>query len=120
MRADAAALRHVLLNFLDNAAKYGPSPQTVRISAARNNGTIRICVDDQGPGVPEPDRDAIWPPFARLDRDRRGARPGSGIGLSVVRDLVTRQHGHCRVESAPGGGARFVVELDSAAPADHS
>ena len=118
VRADAAALRHVLLNFLDNAAKYGPSPQEVHISAGGDNGTVRICVDDQGPGVPEQDRDAIWPPFARLDRDRRGARPGSGIGLSVVRDLVTRQHGRCRVESAPGGGARFVVELESAASTD--
>ncbi|MBC7843596.1 MAG: HAMP domain-containing histidine kinase [Gemmatimonadaceae bacterium] len=114
VRADAAALRHVLLNFLDNAAKYGPSPQQVHIAAARSNGIVRISVDDQGPGVPESERESIWPPFARLDRDRRGARPGSGIGLSVVRDLVTRQQGRCSVEGAPGGGARFVVELASA------
>ncbi len=117
VRADAAALRHVLLNFLDNAAKYGPSPQVVRIGAERSNGMVSIRVDDEGPGVPVAERDAIWPPFARLDRDRRGSRPGSGIGLSVVRDLVTRQHGQCRVEGAPGGGARFVVELASAGKA---
>ena len=120
VRADAAALRHVLLNFLDNAGKYGPTPQTVRIGAARVNGSVRICVDDEGPGVPEKDRDAIWSPFARLDRDRRGTRPGSGIGLSVVRDLVTRQHGQCRVETAPGGGARFVVELEAVSPTQAS
>ena len=114
VRADAAALRHVLLNFLDNAAKYGPSPQLVHIAAERSKGVVRISVDDQGPGVPESERESIWPPFARLDRDRRGARPGSGIGLSVVRDLVTRQQGRCCVEGAPGGGARFVVELASA------
>ncbi|HYW50850.1 MAG TPA: HAMP domain-containing sensor histidine kinase, partial [Gemmatimonadaceae bacterium] len=114
VRADAAALRHVLLNYLDNAAKYGPSPQEVRVGVECHDGTVRISVDDQGPGVPERDREAIWPPFARLDRDRRGARPGSGIGLSVVRDLVTRQQGRCLVEDAPGGGARFVVELSRA------
>lgn len=114
VRADAAALRHVLLNFFDNAAKYGPSPQRVQIGTEHENGVVRICVDDQGPGVPVPDREAIWLPFARLDRDRRGARPGSGIGLSVVRDLVTRQDGQCWMESAPDGGARFVVELASA------
>lgn len=112
--ADAAALRHVLLNFLDNAAKYGPSPQEVHIAAVRDADVIRIHVDDQGPGVPIGDRDAIWPPFARLDRDRRGSTPGSGIGLSVVRNLVSRQQGRCRVEGAPGGGARFVVELAAA------
>lgn len=111
VHADAAALRHVLLNYLDNAAKYGPSPQLVHVRVESAGDMVRISVDDQGPGVPERDRDAIWPPFARLDRDRRGARPGSGIGLSVVRDLVTRQRGRCRVEDAPGGGARFVVEL---------
>ena len=111
VHGDAAALRHVLLNFLDNAAKYGPSPQTVRVGAAAQDATVRLWVDDEGPGVPTAEREAIWSPFARLDRDRRGTRPGSGIGLSVVRDLVERQSGSCRVESAPGGGARFIVQL---------
>jgi signal transduction histidine kinase len=111
VRGDAAALRHVLLNFLDNAAKYGPSPQVVRIGAERSGGDVRITVEDQGPGVPLEEREAIWAPFARLDRDRRGTRPGSGIGLSVVRDLVLRQNGRCRVEQGTAGGARFVVEL---------
>lgn len=114
VNADAAALRHVLLNFLDNAAKYGPSPQEVHIGVVREADVVRIEVDDQGPGVPLGERDAIWLPFARLDRDRRGSTPGSGIGLSVVRDLVSRQQGRCFVESAPGGGARFRVELSAA------
>jgi signal transduction histidine kinase len=111
VRGDAAALRHVLLNFLDNAAKYGPPTQTVRVAAARYGALVRLTVDDEGPGVPPTEREAIWAPFARLDRDRRGTRPGSGIGLSVVRDLITRQQGRCWVDDAPTGGARFVVEL---------
>lgn len=114
VRADAAALRHVLLNFLDNAAKYGPSPQDVRLSADRVGDAVRISVDDQGPGIPRDEREHIWAPFARLDRDRRGTRPGGGIGLSVARDLTLRQGGTCRVEDAEGGGARFVVELPAA------
>ncbi|MBI3790772.1 MAG: HAMP domain-containing histidine kinase [Gemmatimonadetes bacterium] len=127
VRGDAAALRHVLLNFLDNAAKYGPASQVVRVDAERvsaENGrahhagaphaAVRVRVTDQGPGVPADEREAIWSPFARLDRDRRGTRPGSGIGLSVVRDLVSRQDGRCWVEDAPGGGATFVVELPAA------
>jgi signal transduction histidine kinase len=114
VHADAAALRHVLLNFLDNAAKYGPAGQVVRIGAARIGDHVRITVDDQGPGVPLPQREAIWAPFARLDRDRRSTRAGSGIGLSVVRDLIARQQGRCTVDAAPGGGARFIVELPAA------
>ena len=113
-RGDAAALRHVLLNFLDNAAKYGPSPQVVRVVASTVGDRVRIAVEDHGPGIPLDERNAIWAPFARLDRDRRGARPGSGIGLSVVRDLVVRQGGACWVEDVPAGGARFVVELPAA------
>ncbi len=109
--ADAAALRHVLLNFLDNAAKYGPARQVVKVAAARIGDTVRITVDDQGPGVPPRDRESVWAPFARLDRDRHSTRAGSGIGLSVVRDLIMRQHGRASVEDAPGGGARFVVTL---------
>jgi signal transduction histidine kinase len=111
---DAAALRHVLLNFLDNAAKYGATPQQVRVAASAAPGVVRLAVEDQGAGVPADSRESVWLPFARLDHDRRSARPGSGIGLSVVRDLVARQHGTCWVEDAPHGGARFVVELPAA------
>jgi signal transduction histidine kinase len=111
VEADAAALRHVLLNFLDNAAKYGPAPQQVTVRATVHDGACHLAVEDQGPGIPAGDRDAIWLPFARLDRDRRGTRPGSGIGLSVVRELAARMGARAWVEDAPGGGARFVLSL---------
>ena len=116
LRGDAAALRHVLLNFLDNAAKYGPAGQVVRVTAAPHGSWVHITVDDAGPGVPPDARESIWAPFARLDRDRRGTHRGSGIGLAVVRDLITRQQGRCSVGDAPGGGARFLVELPGVEP----
>ena len=116
VRGDAAALRHVLLNFLDNAAKYGPAGQVVRVTAAPHGSWVHITVDDAGPGVPPDARESIWAPFARLDRDRRGTHRGSGIGLAVVRDLITRQQGRCSVGDAPGGGARFLVELPGVEP----
>jgi signal transduction histidine kinase len=118
---DAAALRQALLNLLDNAVKYGPSGQTVRVGMARVGERVRLWVDDQGPGIPERDRDAIWQPFRRLDRDANSAIAGSGIGLAVVRDLMLMHGGRCWVENAPGGGARVVLEVPATrqAPVRH-
>ena len=113
-RADPGAVRQVLLNLLDNALKYGPEGQTVTLALRRDdNGagpTAVFTVDDQGPGVPRDARDRIWAPFERLG-DLGGATGGSGLGLSVVRDLAERHGGTAAVGDAPGGGARFVVRL---------
>ena len=116
---DESALRQMLLNLLDNAVKYGPEGQTVTvgIDPVRNERT-RLWVQDQGLGVPPGDREHIWEQFWRLERDRGSAVAGTGIGLSVVRELATLHRGRVWVESAPGGGARFVLELPAApAPA---
>ncbi|MBV9773483.1 MAG: HAMP domain-containing histidine kinase [Gemmatimonadetes bacterium] len=114
VRVDRDALRQVLLNLLDNAAKYGPRGQCVRVGMAIEGFAVRIQVDDQGPGVPPEERSRIWEPYRRLERDASSATGGSGIGLAVVRDLVELHGGRVVVEDAPGGGARFVVELPGA------
>jgi signal transduction histidine kinase len=122
VRAEPGALRQVLLNLLDNAVRYGPSGQVVHVGGGVTGDVVRLWVDDEGPGVPPRDRERIFAPFVRLARDRvareRGevSRPGSGLGLAVVRDLVTLHGGRVWVEDAPGGGARFVVELPNGDP----
>jgi len=108
---DADALRQMLLNLLDNAVKYGPAGQTVTLGLSVGEGRARICVDDQGPGVPAADRERIWDQFWRLERDRGSAVAGTGIGLSVVRELVALHGGRAWAEDAPGSGGRFVIEL---------
>jgi len=108
---DPEALRQVLLNLLDNALKYGPRGQDIRVSLCRESGRARLVVEDGGPGVPRADRERIFERFFRLRRDEERATAGAGIGLAVVRDLVERHGGRCFVEDGPGGGARFVVEL---------
>jgi signal transduction histidine kinase len=75
---------------------------------------VELAVEDRGPGVPSAEREAIFAPFARLDRDRRAASTGAGIGLAIVRELAARHGGSCRVEDRDGGGARFVVRLPAA------
>jgi len=114
---DADALRQMLLNLLDNAVKYGPPGQTVTLGLTVTEGRARICVDDQGPGIPAADRERIWDRFWRLERDRGSAVAGTGIGLSVVRELVALHGGRVWAEDVPaaerGGraGSRFVIEL---------
>jgi len=102
---DADALRQMLLNLLDNAVKYGPSGQTVTLSLKVTDGRALVCVDDQGPGIPAADRERIWDRFWRLERDRGSAVAGTGIGLSVVRELVALHGGRVWAEDVPAGGA---------------
>ncbi|MDB4950203.1 MAG: ATP-binding region ATPase domain protein [Gemmatimonadetes bacterium] len=115
---DRDALRQVMLNLLDNAVKYGPRGQRVTVGLEMDGGRARLRVDDQGPGIPPWERERVWEPYRRLEREASSAVGGCGIGLSVARDLVEQHGGHVRVEDAPGGGARFVVELPGATRAD--
>jgi signal transduction histidine kinase len=107
-RVDADALHQIVINLLDNAIKHGGNgPVTVR--AVLRAGAARIEVEDAGPGIPGTERARVWEPFVRLRPDSNV--PGSGIGLAVVRELVAAHGGTCAVETAPAGGARFILEL---------
>lgn len=110
-RVDPRGLRQIVLNLLDNAVKYGPVGQTVNVSLSGADDKVIITVDDKGPGVPRSEREKIWDPYVRLSRAAESAAGGSGIGLSIVRELVRLHGGRARVEDAPGGGARFLVEF---------
>jgi signal transduction histidine kinase len=114
VNGDPAAIRQILLNLLDNAMKYGPKGQTVRVVIAADDGRTQLAVEDQGPGVPVPDRERVWEGFYRLQRERQSSVAGSGIGLAVVRSLTQDMGGRAWIEDAPAGGARFVVELQTA------
>jgi signal transduction histidine kinase len=109
-RVDCDAWKQVLTNMLDNAVKYGPPGQTVRVRLLVHGTNIRLEVEDEGPGVPADERESVWRRFHRLDRDRGTHKAGSGIGLAIVREIIIRHGGRCWVEHADGGGARFVVE----------
>ncbi len=121
---DAAAVRQIVINFIENALKFGPIGQTVTVTLdlTRTSETVadatllRLSVDDQGPGIPPADRDRIWQPFVRL-AEGGSAPAGTGLGLSVVRQLVTELGGRWSVLDAPGRGTRFQVELPLSAPA---
>ncbi|MEJ7759767.1 MAG: HAMP domain-containing sensor histidine kinase [Gemmatimonadaceae bacterium] len=110
-RVDPRALRQIVLNLLDNAVKYGPVGQTVSVELSGTDQRVTIAVSDEGPGVPRDAREKIWDPYFRLGREAESAAGGSGIGLSIVSELVQLHSGNAWVEDAPGGGARFMVEF---------
>jgi signal transduction histidine kinase len=110
IRADKRRLERVVTNLLANADAHGGGP--VRVGLRRVDGTLRLEVDDEGPGVPEQDRLHIFDRFNRGQAaGRRSRSDGVGLGLALVDEHVRLHHGRVWVEDRPGGGARFVVEL---------
>jgi signal transduction histidine kinase len=110
-KVDPDALRQVVINLLDNAVKYGGKSQRVIVGLEARDCAAVLFVDDEGHGIPSADRKRIFERFQRLERDRRSATAGTGIGLAVVKDLVIHHDGRCSVMTGERGGARFVVEL---------
>lgn len=98
-------------NLLDNAVKFrSPGrPPVVRVWAEDRGGRVRLWVEDNGIGLPPGQRDRIFEPFERLHGEE--AYPGTGIGLAIVRKGAERMGGRAGVESVPGRGSRFLVEL---------
>lgn len=110
VQADKRRLERVLSNLLENARHYGGGATEVRVATVDHR--VRIMVDDAGPGVPEADRAHIFERFARGEASsRRTPGSGVGLGLALVAEHARRQGGKAWVETAPSGGARFVVDL---------
>lgn len=106
---DKRRLEQVLVNLLDNADRHAGGASSVRVE--RGAGVLRICVEDRGPGVAAPDREAIFERFSRGGGQGRGSGTGVGLGLALVHEHVRAHRGRVWVEDRRGGGARFVVEL---------
>jgi two-component system sensor histidine kinase KdpD len=107
VRADATQLRRALANLIENGLRYGDElPISVR--AGVSGGRILIRVVDQGPGIPPAEQQRIFAPFYR---GVGAVGQGSGLGLAIVRGFVEANGGKVRVESLPGQGASFVIEL---------
>jgi PAS domain S-box-containing protein len=113
-----ASLRQVLLNLLSNSLKFhrGPEPPRIRISAPELTDLVELRVDDNGPGVPEDERAAIFDEGYRATRDVEEGVQGSGLGLATVRQIAERHGSLLTVGDSDLGGARFALRLRRAAP----
>ncbi len=109
---DSDAVRQIVLNLLENAIKYGPPQQCVQLAVTGDGEAALISVEDEGPGIPARESSKVWRPFYRLPRERESARSGTGVGLSVVRELVIALGGQCWIETASNGqGTRVCVRF---------
>jgi signal transduction histidine kinase len=108
---DKGLLRVALNNLLTNAIKYSNAGGTVTMGAEETADLIRIYVTDTGLGIKPEDRERIFERFYRADDEQVRSRSGHGLGLSLARDIVHLHHGALRVESEPGQGSRFTIEL---------
>jgi two-component system OmpR family sensor kinase/two-component system sensor histidine kinase BaeS len=109
---DVGRLDQVLGNLMANALRHTPSGGTITLRAEPIPGGVRIIVRDTGEGIPAEDLPYIFDRFWRGDRSRSHARgAGSGLGLAIARQLVQAHDGHISVESEPGRGTTFTVDL---------
>jgi two-component system phosphate regulon sensor histidine kinase PhoR len=108
---DPDKLRQVLANLVDNAVKYSPDGGQVEIRLRRERSSCLIDVADEGLGIPADEHERIFEKFYRLDPEQTHGVGGSGLGLYICRELVERMNGRLTVESEPGSGSTFTVEL---------
>jgi PAS domain S-box-containing protein len=109
--ADPDKVRQVLGNLVENAVKYSPGGGVVAVDVAANGRTVRFRVRDEGLGIPAADHEHVFEKFYRVDPAMTQGIGGTGLGLYICRELVRRMEGRIWVESVPGVGSTFVVEL---------
>jgi signal transduction histidine kinase len=117
---DAAALRRLFQNLVANAAKHGGAGGFIGLTAAFVNGSgppeVEVQVTDRGPGIPESEQTDIFKPFVRGAAAQAAQIRGSGLGLSLVSEILKAHGGTISVRSQPGAGATFIVRLPTAPP----
>ena len=118
LQLDAVLFERVLVNLLENAAKYTPAGGAIELGASASSSTVTIRVDDHGPGVPPGREEALFEKFERGSKE--SATAGVGLGLAISRAIVRAHHGSIRAgnRTGPAGieGARFTIELPRGEP----
>ena len=110
-RANRFLVERMLINLVENSAKYTPENGSVSVRAKTLNGTLCIEVEDNGIGIPPEHHERIFERFYRVDKNRSREIGGTGLGLSIVKHIVIQHGGTIGVRSAEGEGSTFTVEL---------
>lgn len=111
---DPGGIQRVLGHLLSNAIAFSPGGARIRIEAAAEAGFGLVRVSDDGPGIPESDRERVFVRFARCANQPTGGEPSAGLGLSVARGLAEAMGGTLRLEPSAGSGSTFVLRLPAA------
>ena len=110
-RVDPDRLERALVNLLVNAQRYGRKGGLIQLRVVERGALAEFRVADDGPGIPEADRERIFERYYRADTAASRRSQGSGLGLPIVRAIAELHRGHVWVEATPGGGATFVLDL---------
>jgi len=111
VRADKAKIRQVLINLLSNSTKFTPDGGRLRVEAVRENGWCRVSVIDNGIGIKKEDQEMIFEPFSQLDSPLPRESGGTGLGLTIARQIIEKHGGRIWVESEYGEGSRISFTL---------
>jgi signal transduction histidine kinase len=106
--AKPLSLKRALTNLVDNAIKYGTR---AKIELATSGDTVEVTIDDDGPGIPDIDRERVFAPFVRLEASRSRETGGVGLGLTIARNTLRAMGGDVELRSRIGGGLRARVIL---------
>ena len=112
--AEPQLVLELAANLLDNALKYTPNGGVVTLSTGRRGGQSFLQVQDNGPGIPESEREKV---FERFHRVKGAPGSGAGLGLAIVREIVHRHGGAIDLAHGPQGGTRVTAYFPSARPA---
>jgi PAS domain S-box-containing protein len=107
---DDTAMSRVLVNLLTNAAKFSPPGSTVRVIARHDQDRIAVTVGDEGDGIPADEHERVFERFYRVSRGE-AHRPGTGVGLAIVKEFTEAQGGRVELRSSPGEGTEFTLRL---------
>ena len=117
INADPDRVNQAITNLISNAVKFSPSNSKVEVRTTRVGSGVRISISDQGAGIPEEFRARIFQRFAQADSTDVRQKGGSGLGLSIVREIMERHGGSVRFDSEIGRGTRFHLEFPANAEA---
>ncbi len=120
LTGDRELMEYAVYNLLTNAIKYSPAETTVRVGASFDGATLRLWVADQGIGMDEKELKSIFTKFYRTRKAEASGEAGTGIGLSIVEQIVTHHGGRIEVTSRPNQGSCFTLFLPATAPTVHN
>jgi signal transduction histidine kinase len=119
VRADAEALRQAISNLLNNAIQYSGAARHVNITAMAEGGFVRVAVEDLGVGIPKEETAKVFDRFYRGRDDATRSVRGSGLGLTLVKEIAEAHDGSVEVVSEVGKGSTFTIRIPAMREAEH-
>ncbi|WP_088188568.1 HAMP domain-containing sensor histidine kinase [Desulfosporosinus sp. FKA] len=113
LKGDRDRLKEVLINLIDNAIKYGNVNSVIQINACREKNVVWVGIKDQGPGIPEELRQKVFDPFFRVSEKTSRELGSTGLGLTIVKEIMEKHKGCIDIKSIPGEGTEVILRFES-------